>query len=76
MSAKDIFHNAVKQALLKDHWNVTHDPYWIKLADSDINVYIDLAAERLIAAEKAGEKIAVEIKSFVGNSFIADFHEA
>ena len=76
MPAKDIFHEAVKRALQKDQWTITHDPYWIKLADSDINVYIDLAAERIIAAERSGEKIAVEVKSFVGNSFIAEFHEA
>ncbi len=76
MPARDIFHDAVRQALVKDQWLVTHDPYWIKFADSEINVYIDLAAERMIAAEKEGEKIAVEIKSFVGNSFMAEFHEA
>lgn len=29
-------------------------------------VKIDLAAERLIAAERGEEKIAVEIKSFIG----------
>ena len=76
MPAKDIFHEAVKRALQKDQWTITHDPYWIKLADSDINMYTDLAAERIMAAERSGEKIAVEVKSFVGNSFIAEFHEA
>jgi hypothetical protein len=76
MPARDFFHQQVKQALIKEGWVITHDPYWIKLADSDMNVYIDLAAERIIAAEKAGEKIAVEIKSFTGTSFLADFHEA
>jgi len=76
MPARDIFHDTVRCALLKDQWTITHDPYWIKLADSNMNVYIDLAAERMIAAEKSGEKIAVEVKSFVGNSFMAEFHEA
>lgn len=76
MSAKDVFHESVKQALINDAWTITHDPLWIKLADSDINVYIDLGAERLIAAEKADQKIAVEIKSFLGNSLMSDFHEA
>lgn len=76
MPAKDIFHQQVKHALHKEGWVVTHDPYWIKLVDSDMNVYVDLAAERIIAAEKAGQKIAVEIKSFSGTSFLADFHEA
>ncbi len=76
MPAKNFFHEEVKQSLIKDQWVITHDPYWIKLADSDINVYVDLAAERIIAAEKGGEKIAVEIKSFIGASWMNDFHEA
>ena len=76
MPAKDIFHHHVKHALKKEHWIITHDPYWIKLVDSDINVYVDLAAERIIAAEKDEDKIAVEIKSFVGTSMMTDFHQA
>jgi len=37
---------------------------------------IDLGAEKLVVAEKDGEKIAVEIKSFLGPSVISDFHVA
>ena len=40
------------------------------------DIYIDLAAEEAIAAEKEGRKIAVEIKSFVGGSTISEFHIA
>jgi hypothetical protein len=39
-------------------------------------MYIDLGAEKIIAAEKAKRKIAVEIKSFSGASTIYDFHLA
>jgi hypothetical protein len=35
-----------------------------------------LGAERLLAAQRAGQKIAVEIKSFVGASNISEFHTA
>lgn len=42
----------------------------------EVKVKIDLAAERLIAAERGEEKIAVEIKSFIGTSAISDFHTA
>ena len=35
-----------------------------------------MCAERLIAAERGEEKIAVEIKSFIGTSAISDFHTA
>lgn len=72
--AKDIFHNAVKTALQKDGWKITHDPYQLRYGTTD--VYIDLAAEEAIAAEKEGRKIAVEVKSFVGGSTISEFHTA
>jgi hypothetical protein len=72
--AKDIFHNTVKIALQKDGWLITHDPYQLRYGVAD--VYIDLAAEPAIAAEKKGNKIAVEIKSFVGGSTISEFHTA
>lgn len=37
---------------------------------------IDLAAERMIAAEKDRTKIAVEIKSFLSPSVVTDFYAA
>lgn len=73
--AKDLFHNAVKTALQKDGWHITHDPYQLRYGVADI--YIDLEAEEeAIAAEKAGRKIAVEVKSFAGGSTISEFHTA
>ena len=74
MAARDIFHNVVKQALEKAGWHITHDP--LSLQIGGVEMYIDLGAEQLIAAEKDGEKIAVEIKSFVAVSAIYEFHLA
>lgn len=74
MSAKDIFHNAVRSALEKDRWLVTHDPLFMRVGD--VNFQIDLGAEKIIAAEKGEEKIAVEVKSFAGKSQVKDFHLA
>lgn len=74
MSARDIFHNAVKTALQKDGWTITNDPLYLKLGDDQLRV--DLAAERLIAAERDREKIAVEVKSFLAPSAISEFHTA
>jgi len=74
MSAKDLFHDAVKRGLEKDHWQITHDP--LELEWEEVKVKIDLAAERLIAAERDRQKIAVEIKSFISTSAISDFHTA
>jgi hypothetical protein len=48
----------------------------LELEWEEVTVKIDLAAERLLAAERGGEKIAVEIKSFISTSAISDFHTA
>jgi XisH protein len=73
--AKDVFHQQVKNALIKDGWNITHDPLMIRISEA-VKLQIDLAAESAIAAERNAEKIAVEIKSFVGDSDISAFHTA
>jgi len=59
MPAIVLWHNVVKNALIKDGWLITDDPFSIKFGGVDI--FIDLAAEKLIAAEKQGRKIAVQI---------------
>ncbi|HAO19491.1 MAG TPA: XisH protein [Desulfobacteraceae bacterium] len=69
--AKDIIHNAVRNALIKDGWTITHDPYTIEYKDEFL--YADLAAEHPIAAERGQLKIIVEVKSFVGHSVMQDF---
>lgn len=74
MSTRDIFHDAVRRGLEKDQWRISNDP--LELRWEEIRVKIDLAAERLIAAERGEEKIAVEIKSFISPSPISDFHTA
>jgi XisH protein len=74
MSARDLFHQAVKRGLQKEQWVVTHDPLELEL--EEVSVKIDLGAERLIAAERGAEKIAVEIKSFISPSAVSDFHTA
>jgi hypothetical protein len=39
-------------------------------------MYVDLGAEKILAAEKAGQKIGVEIKSFIGASELSDIETA
>ncbi len=75
MSAKDIVHDAVRKALEKDGWVITDDPLYLK-ASARVGIYIDLAAERLLIAERLEQKIAVEIKSFLGLSVVNEFHLA
>lgn len=74
MSAKDIYHDKVKNALIRDGWTITHDPYILTFGQR--SVYVDLGTEQVLAAEKGNEKIAVEIKSFRGASEIHDLEAA
>jgi hypothetical protein len=57
MPAKDLYHNTVRTALIKDGWTITHDP--LKLKVGGRSIYVDLGAKKLFAAEKEGRKIAV-----------------
>lgn len=72
--AKDIFHDIVVLALRKEGWEITHDPLEIRYEEDRYQV--DLGAERLIAAEKGPEKIAIEIKSFLSPSTLYAYHAA
>lgn len=74
MPKLDIIHNAVKNALLKDNWVITADPYVIQYRRTVL--YADLGAERPMAVERQGQKLVVEVKSFVGASKIQDLKEA
>ncbi len=74
MAAKDIYHEHVKTALIKDGWQITHDP--LRLDFGEKYTLVDLGAERFLAAEKDKLKIAVEIKSFVGKSTLDDLEKA
>ena len=73
--AKDQFHAQVKAALIKDLWSIAHDPFSIQISEA-VRLQIDLGAENTIAAQREREKIAVEIKSFIADSDISEFHAA
>jgi hypothetical protein len=74
MARKDLYHGIVRHALEKDNWIITHDP--LDLTIGEVELLADLGAERVIGAEKDNQKIAVEIKSFVGQSPVSEFHKA
>jgi hypothetical protein len=74
MPAKDIYHDTVRAALIKDGWTISKDPF--KLTFGGRNLYVDLGAEKLFGAEKGDRKIAVEIKSFLDPSPINDLQKA
>ena len=72
MPTLDIYHDLVKTALQAEGWTITHDPYFLSAGGTEL--YIDLGAEKLIAAVKQNQKIAVEVKSFTGKSQITEFY--
>lgn len=74
MPVKDKFHEAVKIGLRRDGWTITADPLYLEFGG--VEMYVDLAAEKIIAADKDGRKIAVEVKSFTAPSLVAEFHTA
>ena len=74
MAAKDIYHDEVRSALVKDGWTITDDPLRLRWGKRDY--YVDIGAEQVIAAEKLDRRIAVEIKSFVGPSTVDDMEKA
>ena len=74
MSAKDQVHQHVVIALQKDGWTITHDPFKVQWKNRKLQ--IDIGAEKLIAAQKGMEQIAVEIKSFLGANDLEDLYHA
>ncbi|MCC5614083.1 XisH family protein [Nostoc sp. CHAB 5836] len=74
MPAKDIYHDAVKNALIKDGWTIIADPYFLQHEDAEL--YADLFVEKALLAEQEGRKIVVEIKSFISPSPMRDFENA
>ncbi len=73
MPQRDIIHDAVRNALIKDGWTIIADPYTITYRRSQL--YADLCAEQ---QEDVGAKrvIVVEVNSFLGASALNDFHAA
>ena len=70
MRSRDRYHDVVHRALEKDGWTITEDPLRMRWGKKDM--YVDLAAEKLLVAAKGEQQIAVEIKTFGGPSSIAD----
>ena len=84
MPPRDSIHNIVKQAIVKDGWQITDDPYVISYGERFL--FVDLAATessrldritgRFIGAEYQNSRIAIEIKEFRGPSAIANLEQA
>ena len=73
--AKDLYHDAVKAALIKDGWTIVSQGYHLTI-EKDLNFIIDLLAEKYIIALKKKQWIIVEVKSFNKLSKTYEFHSA
>lgn len=84
MPQRDIIHDIVREALIKDGWRITDDPYVISYGERFL--FVDLGATvaspsnqitgQFIGAERQGQRIAVEIKEFRGRSIITELEQA
>ncbi len=74
MPAKDFYHPHVVDALVADGWTITHDPLSLRIGGKDM--FVDLGAERFVGAERNGERIAVEVKSFTSASEVRELEIA
>ena len=72
--AKDFDRSTVRTALEKDGWTITDDPFTLKVGGRSADV--DLGAEKLLAAEKEDQRIAVEVKSFIAPSPVKELEQA
>ncbi|AMW30745.1 MULTISPECIES: XisH family protein [Oscillatoriales] len=84
MPRRDTTHNIIKQAIIKDGWEITDDPYVISYGERFL--FVDLGVRRshfptqpkgsIIGARRDRTRIAIEIKEFRGLSAIADLEQA
>lgn len=74
MPRKDQIHEAVKNALIKDGWTITDDPYRIVYEDTD--VYADLRIVKTEAGTILRRTLVIEIKGFTGDSPIHNLEGA
>jgi hypothetical protein len=72
--ARDFIHETVKEAIIKDGWEITNDPYVISYGERFL--FVDLGASGFIGVRQGNKHIAIEIKQFRGQSQVADLEQA
>lgn len=74
MPAKDTIHEIVKEAIIKDGWEITKDPYVISYGERFL--FVDLGASSFIGVQQKNQQIAIEIKPFRSQSQVTDLEQA
>ena len=73
MSRRDALHSSLRRTLENDGWTITNDLLILVLEQTLLKA--DLGAEKFFVAEKAGRKIAVELKEFASPSAINELEK-
>ncbi|MBP0016178.1 MAG: fatty-acid synthase [Cyanobacteria bacterium SBLK] len=73
MPRRDLYHETVRNALIKDGWTITHDP--LILGDLELRVYPDLGAEKSFP-DRNNRVLAVEIKVFGSIGQLSELEKA
>ncbi|MFN0200180.1 MAG: element excision factor XisH family protein [Bacteroidia bacterium] len=78
MAVKDLYPEIVKVALEKEGWIVAETPYCMERIFFSEFLKADGCEDKnnWLRAEKGGEKITVEVNSFLGHSIMLDYHSA
>ena len=74
MPQYDFYHDTVKNALVKDGWLITDDPFTIKFKWRTL--FADLDAKKFFAAENSERKIVLEVKEFSRPSPMTELEKA
>jgi len=74
MPARDSIHEIVKEAVIKDGWEITDDPYVISYGERFL--FVDLGASGFIGVKQGNKHIAIEIKQFGGQYPVKDLQQA
>ncbi|TAF50510.1 MAG: fatty-acid synthase [Oscillatoriales cyanobacterium] len=72
MPRRDLYHDTVRSALIKDGWTITHDPY--VLGDAELYVFADLCASKTTTTKTI--TLTIEIKVFGANGHTSELEKA
>jgi hypothetical protein len=73
MPRRDLYHNTVRNALIKDGWTITRDPFM--LGDPKLRVYADLCVTKTTDTD-AQITLTIEVKVFGTASHATELEKA
>ena len=74
ITAKEHYHSAVVNALTKENWAITANPF--DLEQGRTSYGLDWSEEKVIGAKKNDTQIAITVEEFLTSSPVSEFHLA